>query len=417
MQIARGHDSDDVAPPEVSRERPGGPSDDVAARIEELEARLEELTTEAAIAEQRYRLAMAYAPGGMALIDPDARILEVNQALCTFLGRSEDELLGMTTFDVTHPDDVEIDAEYGRRAMEGDTAQPPLEKRYVLPDGSVVWGLLTVSVLRDADGGVHRVLGQVLDITERVERQLAQERVLAAEREAVERLRGLDRMKNAFLSAISHELRTPLAVVHGTAATLKRLRGVMDPQVRDRLEDALLDQANRLSRLLSDLLDVNRLTRSGVGMAKEPFDVVRLVRDVVASSGLEDRAQLDLPQKLRIVADRVQVERIVVNLVSNAAKYAPDGTVRLRLTPRTGDGMLLEVHDEGPGIPVDELTRVFEPFHRSAVDHPQPGTGIGLALVAEFARMHGGRAWAEHDPAGGAHLYVALPGSTHSTAP
>ncbi|MEX0952703.1 MAG: ATP-binding protein, partial [Nitriliruptoraceae bacterium] len=91
-------------------------------------------------------------------------------------------------------------------------------------------------------------------------------------------------------------------------------------------------------------------------------------------------------------------------------KYAPDGTVTVQLAPIGDGGLAIEVHDEGPGIPHDDLTRVFEPFFRAHDgDDTQPGTGIGLALVAEFAAMHTGRAWAEPAEHGGAHLHVEIP--------
>lgn len=124
-----------------------------------------------------------------------------------------------------------------------------------------------------------------------------------------------------------------------------------------------------------------------------------------------DRVSLDAPEELYGDADAVQVGRIASNLLENAAKYAPDGPIEVRLVEQAPGTMRLEVIDQGPGIAADDRDRVFEPFYRGSDDHPQPGTGIGLALVAEFARLHRGRAWVE--PARrGAHLIVELPGSS-----
>ncbi len=122
-----------------------------------------------------------------------------------------------------------------------------------------------------------------------------------------------------------------------------------------------------------------------------------------------DRARVVIPDELPSHADQVLVERITLNLLENAAKYAPRGTITVHLEPLHGTGFRLEVRDEGPGLPTAELERIFEPFHRVDHDHPQPGTGIGLALVADFARIHDGRAWAENLATGGARFIVEIP--------
>jgi PAS domain S-box-containing protein len=360
-----------------------------------------------AASEERFRRAMADAPIGMAIVGLDHRFRQVNRALRELLGRDEDELLAMTTLEVTHPDDVEADLAYGHG--DGRRGDAGLVKRYVRPDGSVVWGLLKVSTLTDADGTPRELIGQVVDVTERVEREERLLEVASREHGIAERLRHVDQVKNTFLTAASHELRTSLTVVRGLAATLRRLGGAVDGATRATLESAIERHAERLQRLLDELLDVDRLARGAVTARREQVDVAALVRRVVAEADVRGRAEVIGPATLPAYVDPVQLERIVANLLDNAGKYAPEGPVTVSLAPFDGDGVVLEVRDRGDGIADADRHRIFAPFHRGHDDHPRPGTGIGLALVAAFARLHEGHARSE--PADdGAHLVVTLPG-------
>lgn len=354
-----------------------------------------------------FRIAMADAPIGMAVVGPDHRLLEVNDALCTFLGRTEEELLESTTLDVTHPDDVDADLAYGH-GPQGPQRPEGLEKRYLRPDGSIVWGLLKVSPVHDSDGNVRYIIGQVIDITDRVAREQQLRRAADAEHRAANRLRELDRVKNTFLTAVSHELRTPLTVVRGMASTLRRIGGAIDAATRTRLEEALERHAEQLSDLLDELLDVDRLARGTYGASYEDLELIGLVREVVAASPVATRTRLEVPVELHTTADAVQLRRIVSNLLDNAGKYAPTGEVTVRVRQVGVGGFRIEVVDAGPGIAEEDRERIFEAFYRGDPDHPRPGTGVGLALVAEFARLHGGSAWAAPATTG-AHLVVEVP--------
>ncbi|MEX2550894.1 MAG: PAS domain S-box protein [Nitriliruptoraceae bacterium] len=365
--------------------------------------------------EARFRVAMASAPIGMALIGLDGRFLEVNAALCAFLGRSGEELLGLTTLEVTHPDDVADDLAYGQASARNEP-HPALTKRFVLPDGRTLWGLLTVSTVRNDKGEPIQLIGQVVDITEQVEREARLREAAEAEHRAAADLRRLDEVKNAFLTSVSHELRTPLTVVLGMAATLRRIGPDADAATREELQKAMEDAGGRFGALLDDLLDLDRLTR-GTTKAEvagtDQVDIIDLTTEVLSTLPARTRTRLDCPAELRAIVDPTQRRRIVANLVENADKYAPDGEIQVRLSPWDGGGFRLEVVDDGPGIPADERERVFEPFYRAHPDHPQPGTGVGLALVREFARLHGGRTWVE-DRSRGAHLVVEIPAPVHA---
>jgi K+-sensing histidine kinase KdpD len=244
------------------------------------------------------------------------------------------------------------------------------------------------------------------------------ERALETEREAAARLRAVDEMKNAFLRAVSHDLRTPLTVVLGAAITLQR--DDLDLASHEIREMSVLIETNarKLDRLLRNLLDVERLARGVVEARRQPTDIGALVRTVVEESQVaRDRlVHVDVAAAVANV-DPAQTERILENLLVNARRHTPgDATIWVR-GHLEEDALLLAVEDDGPGIPAALREAIFEPFRRGVTDDPAPGTGIGLSLVAQFAELHGGRAWVEDRAGGGASFRVLLPCPTPGRRP
>ena len=138
------------------------------------------------------------------------------------------------------------------------------------------------------------------------------------------------------------------------------------------------------------------------------MDATAVVRCAIAASSGADHIRLQAPSALVVRSDERRIRLALENLLGNAEKYAPQAPVTVRLSRLPAGGLRIEVIDQGPGIPLSERKRVFEPFHRATPNHPRPGTGIGLSLVARFATLHGGDAWIE-DSATGAHLVITLP--------
>jgi PAS domain S-box-containing protein len=323
------------------------------------------------------------------------------------LGERQDVTFG-DFLEAVHPEDrahlqAQLDAAIARR-------EPyQTEYRATRPDGRERVVLERGEPAEDEDGSL-RYFGTVQDVTEQRRFEAELRRALETEQEASERLRQLDHLKDSFLGAISHELRTPLTVLRGLAETLQRHDVALDAATRARIQDALVEQSTRLGDLVTDLLDLNRLVRRDETAASpSPIDLCRAIRIAVEQHPDASRVRLELPDRLEVGVDPLHVERIVVNLVDNANKYAPDGPVVIRLATVPEGRVRLEIQDQGPGIASWALERVFQPFYRADDEHPQPGTGVGLALVDEFARLHGGCAWAENPVEGGARIVVELP--------
>jgi len=245
------------------------------------------------------------------------------------------------------------------------------------------------SVVADEAGAPARMVGTAQDVTEQHQ---------------------VERLRDSILVAVSHELRTPLTAVLGFARTLKHRRDELGEPLVDEIVAELTSQAERLDDLLAGLLDLDRLRRGLLDPAPREVDLGELVTRVASAYEERGRPIAVDAESVRASVDPRMVERIVDNLLANAARHTPTGSLVSLSVRRNGDGVLIAVEDDGPGVPDDLKERIFEIFDRGRADSSAvPGTGIGLSLVAQFAALHGGRAWVEDRPGGGASFRVVLP--------
>jgi signal transduction histidine kinase len=294
----------------------------------------------------------------------------------------------------------------------------------ILAGGAVSQNVSTVAVTIPIGVLVGESMSLVttsLRRTEAILREREQRYVAAYEREraAAEALRELDEMKNQFLQAISHEVRTPLAVILGGASTLERSDLDLSEDERREIARSLGHRARKLDAMLQDLLDVDRLARGVLRPRRRLVDVAHIAFRVVEESGLlgDREVHLDLQPAVADI-DAAQVERILENLMANATKHTPP-TARVWLSTRAGDGCIeILVEDDGPGVSPDVRGLLFRPFtHGSTTPSHAPGVGVGLALVGRFAELHGGRAWVDDRPGGGASFHVSLPSAVSHPGP
>ncbi|MGH9195347.1 MAG: sensor histidine kinase [Acidimicrobiia bacterium] len=240
-------------------------------------------------------------------------------------------------------------------------------------------------------------------------------RLLSAEHRIASQLTEADEMKNSFLAAVSHELRTPLTVVLGFSETLARPDVRISEDQRRDFASKIAINARKLTGILDDLLDVERLSEPSEEARMRYTDLADVVSFAIEDSELESTHQVSVELKPVIVPiDEKKVFRIVSNLLSNVAKHTPPGTQAWVRVSGDPEGAVISVEDAGPGVPEDLSDALFELF-RQGPDIPMhsPGLGKGLFLVAKFAAMHGGRAWSEPRSGGGAVFKVFLPGITH----
>ncbi len=342
------------------------------------------------------------------------RWLYVSPQIKTILGFTPDEWVNRPEIwhEQVHPEDLTAALEDEKRVLKTGEALR-CEYRVRARNGRVVWIREEAQGILGERGEPGVLQGVMYDITDEKAAEQTLRVALQKEQKVASDLRELNEMKNSFLQAVSHDLRTPLTSIMGSALTLKRSELTLSPEDASGLMDIIASNAVKLNRLLNDLLDVDRLSRGLVEPQRSQVDIRDLVERVLRECELDGRTvEVDVPVATAAI-DASQVERILENLVTNATRYTPAGSpIWVKAQLDRGD-ILLTVEDAGPGVPDEMKDAIFEAFRqgREQVRH-SPGVGIGLSLVARFAELHGGRAWVEDRPGGGASFKVLLPAET-----
>jgi two-component system, OmpR family, sensor histidine kinase KdpD len=222
-----------------------------------------------------------------------------------------------------------------------------------------------------------------------------------------------ERLRSSLLSSVSHDLRTPLSVITGSASALLDSESALPPAARRDLMETILEEGQRLNRLVRNLLDMTRLTSGAVKVAKEWQAIEGVVgaalgrlEDQLRDRKVDVRIPPDLPP---VPIDELLVEQVLINLLENAAKYAPAGTP-VEVSAHVDNGALVvEIADRGPGIPRELVDRIFEKFYRLPREGASGGAGLGLAICRGIVEAHGGRIWAGNRDGGGAFFRFTLP--------
>jgi two-component system, OmpR family, phosphate regulon sensor histidine kinase PhoR len=228
--------------------------------------------------------------------------------------------------------------------------------------------------------------------------------------------RRLQELKADFVATASHELRTPLAAVYGAAQTLRRHDFALDEAGRERFVSLIVDESDRLGRIVNEILLANQLEARQIDTASEPFEALDFLDRVIESVRTHAPPNIVLtivaPGSTPLVlADRDKVRQVVVNLVENAIKYSPDGGL-IEVGVKEEDSVVrFSVRDEGLGIPSEEQERIFEKFYRldPAMTRGVGGTGLGLYICNELIERMGGRIWVESESGEGSTFFFELP--------
>jgi PAS domain S-box-containing protein len=306
-----------------------------------------------------------------------------------------------------HPDDIASVAENWSRALQTRSVFEA-EYRLTTGHGGNRWHLGRAVPVSDASGAVIRWYGTATDIDDRKQAEAA--------------LIEADRLKDEFLATMAHELRNPLAPVRTALHMLSR--DGQDEAERERIRTLIERQVGHLVWLVDDLFDVARITRGRIQLQREPVSLAAAVLHAVETSRPAIEAQdhqIEValpPPDVRLDADPVRLEQVIVNLLNNAARYtAPGGRIGVSAA-REGDAAVVRVCDSGIGIPADLLPTIFEPFVQGQrrLDRASGGLGIGLGLVKSLVTLHGGTVAARSDgPGQGSEFEVRFPALPEET--
>jgi PAS domain S-box-containing protein len=330
-------------------------------------------------------------------------------AWCAYTGQSEAESQGFGWSKAVHPDDAQPTIDAWLRAVAA-RKKFVFEHRVRRHDGVYRWFEVRAVPVLEADGTIREWVGLHRDIDDEkhAAAQLTRERFAAEE---------ASRVKDEFLAMLGHELRNPLSPIL-TAVQLLKLRRVEAREV-----DVIERQAQHLTRLLEDLLDVSRITRGKIALNKEAVELADVAAAAVEmASPVIDRGRHTLTTEipthgLAIHADPVRMAQVIANLLTNAAKYTPPGGRIVLRAARRGGEVVLSVEDTGEGISAELLPCLFDMFvqSRQTLARSQGGLGLGLTIVKSLVTMHGGAVSAHSEGRGrGSTFVVRLPAVTET---
>jgi signal transduction histidine kinase len=273
-----------------------------------------------------------------------------------------------------------------------------------VPGGSlIVWTTPYAPFFGDEELRLLNTLGALTGLA------LDRVRLYQAEHEARLALERADEVKTNFVALAAHELRTPMTTIHGFVTTLHHLGDRLSDDQRESVSEALIQQTQRMARLVEQLLDLSRLDADAIEIVPERVDIREQVEEIVTTAAPDpSKVQIDVPQDTVATVDRSALERIVTNLVTNAFKYgAPPVRVHAERTDRH---LRLSVEDHGDGVAAAFVPDLFERFTRSEGSRPSSsGTGLGLAIARSYARAHGGDLLYEEAEHHGARFKLVLP--------
>jgi len=345
---------------------------------------------------QRLDALLDSAADGILILNADLTIERVNDAFERIYGKTHDELVNLSHDKVIcwehDPQGSPLNEAIANGwpltpnatlYVEGDLKRP---LHPPLPIG------VTYAPLLSPDGKLRNIIASVRDITH---------------------FRTADEMKSTFISIVSHELRTPVALIKGYASTLRRDDAKWDKSTISDSLAVIEEEADRLSKMIDDLLDASRLQAGGMSLNRADVSLPMLAKRVAERFSTQSNKHnivAEFPEKFPIVlADETRLEQVVSNLVSNALKYAPKGEIKITGTVRP-EQIVICVSDQGPGIEAKDLPHIFDRFYRSTNGVKQTrGAGLGLYLARAIIEAHGGRIWADPKPDSGARICFSLP--------
>jgi signal transduction histidine kinase len=363
---------------------------------------------------------LALAPIGIFTCDSNGIFRSVNNQMLVMLDRkSEEEIVGTSVFEVPAIIKSGLDALI-TQGMDGHEGEKPDVHMVPRPD-KAFYLHAKVTPIRSAEGEVDKVLFVAMDVSSKVRLQNQLERSYEKLTQTYDELERVTKMKTQFIDIVSHELRTPLTVMRGYIELVEsEYSSKLDPKFGSRLAIIKVN-TDRLYTLVESMLDVSRLEKGALQIHPEPVKVDVLLQDVVNArlKDVEAKKQsmaLDIEGVLPLVmADRRRLKDVFNNIIDNAIKYTQEGG-RIQVGARD-EGKILHVwvKDNGIGIPLENLGKIFDRFHIGARDdlsHQVDRLGLGLPISRGIIEAHGGRIWVESQVGKGSVFHVDIPKSS-----
>jgi PAS domain S-box-containing protein len=362
--------------------------------------------------EQRFRLMVESVKDyAIYMLDVEGRVETWNAGAEAIKGYRREEIIGQHVSRFYTPEDIA--AGLPGRLLHAAASDGRVENEgwRVRRDGSRFWADVVITALRDTEGRLQGFAKVTRDLTER--KRAEDDRLrLAQAHEAI-------RLRDEFLSIASHELRTPLTSLQLQLHSIRQRLGATEVPLAQRLERASRS-TERLAGLIDALMDVSRISNGSLSLNLQTVDLSEIARDV--TDGLAQEAstagcpvRVDAPAPVPGRWDQLRIEQVLINLLSNAFRYAAGQPVDVRVWQEGGEARLA-VEDGGPGIRPEDLERIFGRFERAAQTRNQGGLGLGLYVSREIASAHGGSIEARNREQGGTSFLLRLPLASEAPA-
>jgi PAS domain S-box-containing protein len=366
--------------------------------------------------EERHRAILGNIKEGYYEVDIAGNFTFFNDSLCRIIGYSADELMGMNNRQCT-------DAENARKLYQvfnavyrtGETVKA-FDWEIIRKDGTKRFAEVSVWLIRNSTGETTGFGGIIRDITERKALQEKLEKLYAAEKNASQKLEEELRARCQLINVLAHEVRMPLTPVMISSEMLRDILSSNPESTHFKLTNNILNSTQAMVSCLDELLDMARFSAGTFILYRQALDIRRFLEETASEFQpvIEHKGQYlikDLPPILPIIqADPSRLQQALLNLLSNASKFSPEGK-NITLRARTeGNELVIEIEDQGIGISPKEQESLFKPYHRVQPDrHALPGMGLGLAIARQIIGAHGGRIWLTSEPGQGSTFCFSLP--------
>ncbi|MCX7923177.1 MAG: PAS domain-containing sensor histidine kinase [Clostridia bacterium] len=386
--------------------------------------RIEQSEKELKAKEELYRMVITSTTDGLWDWDIKNNSCYLSPQFKSLLGYEEDELsnsLGLWN-KLVYPDDRQMVIDIAYDCFKRHVPQYKTEYRIVAKDGKTIWVLSQGQIIFDDNFKPIRMVGTYTNITERKNTEKSLNKTMEKNKELLNEVIEYDKLKTEFFANISHEFRTPLNVILGTIQLMEvhKKNCLTDNTCSYKMPkfiNMMKQNCYRLLRLINNLIDITRIDSGFLQINLKNYNIVDVVERVTLSvTEFASNKSVDLifdtdVEDKTVACDADKIERVILNLLSNALKYTkPGGSIFVSIFDKD-DRIVISVKDTGTGIPQDKLDLIFERFRQvnSSLTRDNEGSGIGLSLVKSLVEMHGGKIWVESQYGSGSEFFIELP--------